>query len=240
MLAASIHVGELTKDVCQHSSLPPGTFGPRLRCSARRRWPAVPVHPPRRAAQTGAPASAEPIKIGYVWGITGATADIVRPASEATHAYFDDLNKHGGIHGHPVEMVEIDTHYQVPLAQEGYKKVTTDDHVPLVILASTGDTEALAPQVNADEVVALTFSCDEKWAQPRINPSIFTICTTYQDQMRSALQFIKQRARGSATRVAFSYPDNSVWPVAARRRTRQRAESRSPTRWRSKSWCGRC
>ena len=43
-------------------------------------------------------------------------------------------------------MVEIDSKYQVPLAQEGYKKVTTDDKVPLVVLASTGDTEALAPR----------------------------------------------------------------------------------------------
>ena len=62
-------------------------------------------------------------------------------------------------------MVEIDSKYQVPLAQEGYKKVTTEDHVPLVVLASTGDTEALAPQINADKVAAITFSCDEKWAE---------------------------------------------------------------------------
>src|SRR4051794_38990129 len=49
------------------------------------------------ATSAGTAASGEPIKIGYVWGITGAVADIVRPASEATHAYFDDLNRHGGI-----------------------------------------------------------------------------------------------------------------------------------------------
>jgi hypothetical protein len=36
----------------------------------------------------------------------------------------------------------------VPLAQEGYKKVTTHDKVPLVVLASTGDTQALAQQIN--------------------------------------------------------------------------------------------
>ena len=142
--------------------------------------------PAAPASTGGTAATAEPIKIGYVWGVTGAVADIVRPVSEATHAYFDDLNKHGGIHGHPVQMVEIDSQYQVPLAQDGYKKVTTDDHVPLVVLASTGDTEALAPQINADRVVALTLSCDEKWSKPQLNPYIFTICTTYQDQMSGA------------------------------------------------------
>ena len=92
------------------------------------------------AAPRGSAASADPIKIGFVWGVSGAVAEIVRPASEASKAYFDDLNKRGGIKGHPVQMVEIDTKYQVPLAQEGYKKVTTEDHVPLVVLASTGDT----------------------------------------------------------------------------------------------------
>jgi branched-chain amino acid transport system substrate-binding protein len=78
-----------------------------------------------RPAAPGSPATGAPIKIGYVWGVTGAIAEIVRPASEATRAYFDDLNQHGGINGRPVQMVEIDSKYQVPLAQEGYTKVTT-------------------------------------------------------------------------------------------------------------------
>ncbi|MBV8714676.1 MAG: ABC transporter substrate-binding protein [Chloroflexi bacterium] len=161
---------------------------------------------------TNAPTTAAtgtPIKIGFVWGVTGAIAEIVRPASEAAHAYFDDLNRRGGIHGHPVQMVEIDSKYQVPLAQEGYKKVTTEDNVPLVVLASTGDTEALAAQINADHVPTLTFSCDEKWAKPELNPYLFTICTTYQDQISTALKFIKRRelTSGGAPRVAFSYPD---------------------------------
>ncbi|MDQ3809149.1 MAG: ABC transporter substrate-binding protein [Chloroflexota bacterium] len=134
-------------------------------------------------------------------------AEIVRPASEATKAYFDDLNKKGGIKGRPVQMVEIDSKYQVPLAQEGYKKVTTEDKVPLVVLASTGDTEALAQQINADKVVAITFSCDEKWSMPDKNPYIFTICTTYQDQMITALKFIKDRAGDKDVKIAFSYPD---------------------------------
>jgi branched-chain amino acid transport system substrate-binding protein len=130
-------------------------------------------------------ARGEPIKIGYVWGVTGAIAEIIRPASEATRAYFDDLNRHGGIKGRPVEMVEIDSKYQEPLAREGYNKVTTEDKVPLVVLASTGDTEALVPRINADKVAALTFSCDEKWATPSQNRYVFTICTTYQDQMKT-------------------------------------------------------
>jgi branched-chain amino acid transport system substrate-binding protein len=160
-----------------------------------------------RPAAPGSPVTGAPIKIGYVWGVTGAIAEIVRPASEATRAYFDDLNQHGGINGRPVQMVEIDSKYQVPLAQEGYTKVTTEDHVPLVILASTGDTEALAPRINADRVASVTFSCDEKWAQPEKNPYVFTICTTYQDQMTTALKFVKERESGKSPKVAFSYPD---------------------------------
>ena len=177
----------------------------------------------------------EPIKIGYVWGVTGAISEIVRPASEATRAYFDDLNKRGGINGRPVQMVEIDSKYQVPLAQEGYKKVTTDDRVALVVLASTGDTEALAQQINADRMPTITFSCDEKWAKPEQNPYIFTICTTYQDQMSTALRFVKDRG-GDDTRVAFSYPDipfgqapiptGRAYAAQSRPETRRRAEGR--------------
>jgi branched-chain amino acid transport system substrate-binding protein len=162
------------------------------------------------AAPSSTSAAGTPIKIGFVWGVTGAVAEIVRPASEATHAYFDDLNKHGGIHGHPVQMVEIDSKYQVPLAQEGYKKVTTEDSVSLLVLASTGDTEALAPQINADHIPTLTLSCDDKWSKPDLNPYVFTTCTTYQDQMSSALKFVHERAQATgkaSPKIAFSYPD---------------------------------
>jgi branched-chain amino acid transport system substrate-binding protein len=168
---------------------------------------APPTAAPAAPAAAAKPATGDPIKIGYVWGVTGAVAEIVRPASEATKAFWDDLNKKGGIKGHPVQMVEIDSKYQVPLAQEGYKKVTTDDKVPLVVLASTGDTEALAQQIATDKVVAMTLSCDEKWSMPAMNPSIFTVCTTYQDQMITALKFIKDKSGGKDTKVAFSYPD---------------------------------
>jgi ABC-type branched-subunit amino acid transport system substrate-binding protein len=39
-----------------------------------------------------------------------------------------------------------------------------------------------------------------------LNPYVFTICTTYQDQIGTALRYVKERG-GQGTRVAFSYPD---------------------------------
>jgi len=39
----------------------------------------------------------------------------------------------------------------------------------------------------------MTLSCDEKWSKPEINPHVFTMCATYQDQMRSALKFVCDR-----------------------------------------------
>jgi branched-chain amino acid transport system substrate-binding protein len=164
--------------------------------------PAAPAAP---AAASG-PATGQPIKIGFVWGVTGAVAEIVRPNSEAVKAYFDWANKNGGVKGRPLEMVEVDSQYKVPLAQEGYKKVTSDDKVPLVVLASTGDTLALAPQINQDKVVAITYSCGQDW-RPEKNPFIFTNCTYYEDQMASSLQFIKNKEGEKAIKVAFTYPD---------------------------------
>jgi branched-chain amino acid transport system substrate-binding protein len=161
--------------------------------------------PADKPAASG-PATGQPIKIGFVWGVTGAVAEIVRPNADAVRAYFEYTNKNGGIKGRPVEMVEVDSQYKVPLAQEGYKKVTTEDKVPLVVLASTGDTLALAPQINQDKVVAITYSCGQDW-KPEKNPYIFTNCTYYEDQMAAALQFIKNKEGEKKIKVAFSYPD---------------------------------
>src|SRR6266566_2218410 len=76
-------------------------------CSPAAPPPAATAAP--AAAAANQPATGEPIKLGYVWGVTGAVAEIVRPASEATKAFWDDLNKKGGIKGHPVQMIEIDS-----------------------------------------------------------------------------------------------------------------------------------
>jgi branched-chain amino acid transport system substrate-binding protein len=208
-LLALIGTVALLGAACAPAAPPPPTavLAPAKPAATTAPAAAAPTTPAGAAPAAAKPASGEPIKIGYVWGVTGAVAEIVRPASEATKAFWDDLNKKGGIKGHPVQMVEIDDKYQVPLAQEGYKKVTTDDKVPIVVLASTGDTEALAPQIATDKIVAITLSCDEKWSMPEKNPSIFTVCTTYQDQMITALKFIKDKSGGKDTKVAFSYPD---------------------------------
>jgi branched-chain amino acid transport system substrate-binding protein len=203
-LLAFVGTVALLGAACSQAAPPPAaTSAPAAATSA----PAKPAATTAPAAAANQPATGEPIKLGYVWGVTGAVAEIVRPASEATKAFWDDLNKKGGIKGHPVQMVEIDSKYQVPLAQEGYKKVTTDDKVPLVVLASTGDTEALAQQINSDKVVAITLSCDEKWSMPDKNPDIFTVCTTYQDQVITAMKYIKDRSAGKDTKIALSYPD---------------------------------
>jgi branched-chain amino acid transport system substrate-binding protein len=166
---------------------------------------AAPAAAPAAPAASG-PATGQPIDIGFVWGVTGAVAEIVRPNSEAVKAYFEWANKNGGIKGRPVEMVEVDSQYKVPLAQEGYKKVTSEDKVPLVVLASTGDTLALAPQINQDKVVAITYSCGQDW-KPEKNPFIFTNCTYYEDQMAASLQFIRNKEGEKPVKVAFAYPD---------------------------------
>lgn len=170
------------------------------------------VQPTAAAAATkpaaAVPATGKPIKLGFVWGLTGPIADVSQPNSVAMRAYMDWLNKNGGINGRPVEMVEVDTKYQVPLAVEGYKKVKQDG-VVAVVLMSTGDTEALSAQINEDKLTSITYSCAQAWADSKKNPFIFTICTTYEDQMLDIIQFIKERWKESRpAKIAFAYPDN--------------------------------
>jgi len=179
---------------------------PRLRRLRRLRGVPRPrrVRPPRQAAK---PASGDPIKIGYVWGVTGAVAEIVA-ARFRGHQSLLGRSQQEGWHQRPPGADGRDRQ-QVPGTartrglQEGHHRRQGAPRV----LASTGDTEALAQQIGTDKVVAITLSCDEKWSMPDKNPTIFTVCTTYQDQMITALKFIKDKSGGKDTKIALSYPD---------------------------------
>ena len=143
-----------------------------------------------------------PIKVGIIADLTGATGDVGKPYNEGMMAYIDWLNAKGGIKGRKIEAMSNDYAYQVPKAEELYKKYVSDGAV-VIQGWGTGDSEALRTKVSADKLPFMSASYAEVLTDPKQAAYNFVVAPTYSDQMRVALNWIAKDSGGKAEVAVF-------------------------------------
>ncbi len=144
----------------------------------------------------------EPIPVGVIADLTGATGDVGAPYNEGMMAYVDWKNSEGGIEGREIDAMSNDYAYEVPKAEQLYKQYINDGVVAIQGWG-TGDSEALRTKVSNDEVPFMSASFAEPLANPEESPYNFVVAPTYSDQMRIALDWIAEDAGGKAEVAVF-------------------------------------
>jgi len=148
------------------------------------------------------------IKIGGIFDLTGGTGDVGSPYAAGARDYISYVNKHGGVNGKQIELIDVDYAYKIPQAVSAYK-----DQVSKGVIAilgwGTGDTEAMAPMIAQDKIPYISASYSEHLVFEK-TPYNFIAGTTYSDQARLALQWIKDnwKDKSRAPRVALIYNDS--------------------------------
>lgn len=147
------------------------------------------------------------IKIGGMFDITGATGDVGAPYANAAREYIKYVNKHGGVNGKQIELIDVDYAYKIPQAVSAYKEMLSKGAIA-ILGWGTGDTEAMAPMVAKDKIPYISASYSEHLVFDK-TPYNFIGATTYSDQARLALQWIKDTwtDKSRAPRVALLYND---------------------------------
>lgn len=143
-----------------------------------------------------------PIKIGIIADLTGATGDVGTPYNKGMLGYIDWRNEQGGIEDRKIEAESNDYAYEVPKAEQLYKKYVADGAV-VIQGWGTGDTEALRGKVASDELPFMSGSLAEVLVDPKESPYNFVNSATYSDQMRVALKWINKDAGGNAEVAVF-------------------------------------
>jgi branched-chain amino acid transport system substrate-binding protein len=110
--------------------------------------PAPAANPP--ASATSAPPGGEPYKLGVTFPMTGPLAAFGTAILPGFTIAADDLNKAGGIKGHPVQLVIEDSKGTPEAGVAAMRKVVDVDKVPVVL---TGFTNVVSAQMAlADDV----------------------------------------------------------------------------------------
>ncbi len=158
------------------------------------------------AGPTPAPAG-EPIKIGAIFDLTGATADVGTPYSKGQIAYIDWRNANGGVAGRQLQLISQDYAYEVPRAEELYTQFVTQDKVVVFSGWGTGDTEALKGRISEDQIPFISASYSAELADPAKTPFNFLVAPTYSDQMIIAMKWALEdwKAKGNSGAPKFAY-----------------------------------
>jgi len=153
----------------------------------------------------------EPIKVGAIHDLTGATADVGTPYADGLKAYVEWRNANGGIDGHPIELTSADYAYKVDQAEQLYTQYVQEGVVAFMGWG-TGDTEALRSKIAADKIPFMSASYSANLLDMAAAPYNFLIGTSYSDQaiiaVRYAIDDWKAMGNSGAPKVAFVHHDS--------------------------------
>lgn len=146
----------------------------------------------------------EPIVVGAIFDLSGATADVGTPYGEGVRGYVEWRNGKGGIDGREITLKWQDYAYDVAKAEQLYSQFVAEGAVAFLGWG-TGDSEALKGRVASDKIPFMSGSFSENLADPATAPYNFVVAPTYSNQMNVALEQVK---KDGGTAVAAFYNDS--------------------------------
>jgi branched-chain amino acid transport system substrate-binding protein len=105
------------------------------------------------------------VEVGLIAGLTGAVSAPSQYALRGISDYLRYFNEEVGIPGVTIELVWADSGFDVPRAISAYQRFV-DAGVVLVSITNPGETEAIKPKCEKDEVPAFAMSVTEALIYP--------------------------------------------------------------------------
>jgi branched-chain amino acid transport system substrate-binding protein len=147
------------------------------------------------------------IKVGAIFDLSGATADVGTPYSEGIKDFIEYKNASGGLDGHKIALNWQDFGYKVPQAEQLYQQYVSQGS-KVFMGWGTADTEALRPRITTDKIPFMSASYAETLSDPKVTPYNFFPGASYSQQMRIALQYISDQNKGKRVEVAVFHNDS--------------------------------
>ena len=152
----------------------------------------------------------ETIRIGLSADLSGIFAGLTTPIVDAQTAYFDRLNEQGGIAGRQIELVTLDSGYDVPTHLDNYAELSEESADGVVIISqSTGSphTGAIAADLVDDDLVAIPLSWYSGWADQDLGGNVFELYTNYCFESQNGVEFLAGASpEANPTLAVVSFP----------------------------------
>jgi branched-chain amino acid transport system substrate-binding protein len=147
------------------------------------------------------------ILIGQTVGVTGQIAAPVKEMMAGANAYFEAINKAGGVNGRKIELRTLDDKFDPALAAANADVLIKNDHV-LALFQSRGTphTEAILPLLAANKVPLIAPSTGAMVFHQDTNRYLFNVRAKYQDEVSKA---VKQFSTIGIKKISLLYVDDT-------------------------------
>ena len=102
----------------------------------------------------------DPFKFGCLMPTTGLEAGYGLDFVKTFEMAVKDVNDRGGVNGHPLEMIVLDTQAKPELAIPAAQKLIDVDKVPLIVTGWSSVVKALGPVMNRGRVVQINMAAN--------------------------------------------------------------------------------
>jgi branched-chain amino acid transport system substrate-binding protein len=143
------------------------------------------------AAPAKAPVTAEPIKVGAIFAITGGATNLGAPEAKTAEMFVESLNNAGGVNGHPIKLIVKDSTTTPAQAVSLAKRLIEEDKVLAIIGPSTsGETMAIKDICQEGKTILLSCAAAETIVNP-VASYVFKTPQKDSDAARRILQTMK-------------------------------------------------
>jgi len=131
-------------------------------------------------------ALAAEVKIGGIMDTTGATSDVGKDYAIGMSDAYKYINSQGGVNGKEIKFTWFDYGYRIPEAITKYKMLKRIGNI-VIMGWGTGDTEALSPTVNKDQLPYVSASYSAHLTDPKKTPYNLFFSSDYSTNARAAI-----------------------------------------------------
>jgi branched-chain amino acid transport system substrate-binding protein len=126
------------------------------------------------------------IKVGGIMDTTGATSDVGKDYALGMEEAYKWINEQGGVNGKKVKYTWFDYGYRIPEAITKYKLLKRLGSI-VIMGWGTGDTEALSPTVNKDQIPYVSASYSAHLTDPAKSRYNLFFSSDYSTNARACL-----------------------------------------------------
>lgn len=143
---------------CGSETAPAATSAPAAATSAPAEPPATtPPAAPTTAPTVAPQTSKAPYKLGVAFSLTGSLGSLGIPCLDGMKVALDELNKGGGVNGHPIELVIEDDQSKPDVTVTAANKLIFQDKVMAIIGGNFGSSAlALSPITEKNKIPTIT------------------------------------------------------------------------------------
>lgn len=129
------------------------------------------------------------ILLGQTVGVTGTVAGPVKEMNEGANAYFNAVNKRGGVHGRKIEMIVMDDKFDPALTLANAETLIKKERVFALFQGrGTPHTQGILPLIEANNVPLVAPSTGAAIFHEPAHRLLFNIRAKYQDEVIKAIE----------------------------------------------------